>query len=573
MADNKRFAHLPVSALLPRPGLNPRTTFDAARLKELAATIEKSGVHLPLVVHDVGNGQVYHIIAGERRWRAVKLLNDPGFPVPCSIAEYSEEEMVEIALIENLQREDLNPIEEARGLKRALELPGLSQKALAERLGVSQPWISNRIRVLDLPDNILKLVEDGALEFTYARDLLLPFAKIPEAKRKNLYDTVAKKLRSSSAELRGSENDVRNVIGDVAARLSRPVGRDSIIYGIDRGVEPMFDAKLHAGTKKKPGCTCQAPAVKYGYRNSVRCFDDDWWNAAQASAKEGEQKRRQRALEKAKAAVGDAPVGVMTDDQFRKAYGDKSYSMPRLERHDVVDVELLGDASFAVVKQRHGGPEVVCTDEKAWKKAKSAVTREQNQLLKQEREKRAQKDIAEAKQLSIEPWMLAELLARRPYDQQTEEVAKEIGIELKKDKSWGAFDRAIRALGGPDVELLFKVLAVRAKRGDLGGRDTVKDRIEKRIAKKYSPAIKALRARLLEAAGVEDAAAKPGADDIAPTDEAECVQCGCMDSMACEGGCSWLVVNRDERIGVCSSCASSEEEAQQILVEALVPAA
>ena len=127
----------------------PRKSFDKEKLDELAASIKEHGIISPLIVSDLKNGR-YKIIAGERRWRAARIAGIT--EVPIIIKEYTDKEIMEIALIENLQREDLNIIEIAKGYKQLIEEFSLTQEQLAERMGKSRSAVTNILRILNLPE-------------------------------------------------------------------------------------------------------------------------------------------------------------------------------------------------------------------------------------------------------------------------------------------------------------------------------------------------------------------------------------------------------------------------------------
>lgn len=146
----------------------PRKTFDEEALSELADSIAQHGVIQPLLVRPVSDG--YQLVAGERRWRAARLAGLS--EVPVVVKELSDSETMEIALIENLQREDLNPIEEAEGLQLLIDTYGLTQDECAKRVGKSRPAITNALRLLNLPPELSELVKDGRLSTGHARALL-----------------------------------------------------------------------------------------------------------------------------------------------------------------------------------------------------------------------------------------------------------------------------------------------------------------------------------------------------------------------------------------------------------------
>lgn len=147
----------------------PRKIFDEDALAELADSIAKHGVIQPLLVRPMPDGS-YQLVAGERRWRASRMAGLT--EVPVVIKELSDDEAMALALIENLQREDLNAIEEAQGIKALMDTLLLTQDEAAERVGKSRPAVANALRLLKLPDSVIALVSDGKLSPGHARALL-----------------------------------------------------------------------------------------------------------------------------------------------------------------------------------------------------------------------------------------------------------------------------------------------------------------------------------------------------------------------------------------------------------------
>ncbi|MCI8686933.1 MAG: ParB/RepB/Spo0J family partition protein [Lawsonibacter sp.] len=159
---------LPISQV--EPGLNqPRKRFEQGALDDLADSIRVHGIIQPLTVRRLATGY-YQIIAGERRWRAAKTAGLQ--EVPVVIIEADDRKVMELGLIENLQREDLNPAEEARGYQTLIEEYGLTQEQVAQQMGKSRPAITNTLRLLALPDEVMKLVEEGVLSSGHARTIL-----------------------------------------------------------------------------------------------------------------------------------------------------------------------------------------------------------------------------------------------------------------------------------------------------------------------------------------------------------------------------------------------------------------
>lgn len=168
MAREDGLTRLPVAKIEPRPN-QPRTVFDEEKLEELAQSIREHGVIQPVTVR-AADGGYYQIIAGERRWRAARMAGLTEIPV--NIVDVSDREASELALIENLQREDLNPVEEARGYEMLMARYGLTQEQVAERVGKSRPAIANAIRLLGLAPKALAYCEEGKLSTSQAKALL-----------------------------------------------------------------------------------------------------------------------------------------------------------------------------------------------------------------------------------------------------------------------------------------------------------------------------------------------------------------------------------------------------------------
>jgi len=159
---------LPVELIKPNPS-QPRTNFEPEALAALAASIEASGVVQPLLVRPLPDGS-YELVAGERRWRAAQQAGLE--KVPAVIRDQAEAERLQAALIENMVREDLNPVEEAKACAALVEDLGLTKEELAKRVGRSRPAVSNLIRILELPDEALQMLEAGDLSEGHGKALL-----------------------------------------------------------------------------------------------------------------------------------------------------------------------------------------------------------------------------------------------------------------------------------------------------------------------------------------------------------------------------------------------------------------
>lgn len=168
-ATSKEIDSVELDKIFPNPN-QPRKNFDEEGLKELASSIKVHGIIQPLVLNDNGDG-TYLIIAGERRFRAAKIAGLKSVPV--IIKNYTDKQIKEISIIENLQREDLNPIEAARAIKQLMEEYKLTQEAVSERIGKSRSNIANTLRLLSLYPEVLDMIEKGTLSAGHARALVV----------------------------------------------------------------------------------------------------------------------------------------------------------------------------------------------------------------------------------------------------------------------------------------------------------------------------------------------------------------------------------------------------------------
>lgn len=168
--DNETVQDVKLSLIRPNP-YQPRRTFDQKALRELASSIQESGVFQPIILRQPDPKlKRYELIAGERRFRASKLAKQT--TIPAIIRTVSDEKMMEVAVLENLQREDLTPLEEAQAYQTLMDKLSLTQAQVAERLGKSRPYIANYLRLLGLPNEIKELVSAGKLSMGQARTLL-----------------------------------------------------------------------------------------------------------------------------------------------------------------------------------------------------------------------------------------------------------------------------------------------------------------------------------------------------------------------------------------------------------------
>ena len=189
-----------VNAIVPGP-MQPRTHFDEGSLEGLADSIRTHGVVQPLLVRRQGDR--YELIAGERRWRAARLAGLS--KVPVVVKDVPDKDLLEIALIENIQRENLNPIEEAQAYQRLIENVGLTQEALAARVGRDRSYITNYLRLLKLPDDLQQLVIEGRLSTGHARTLL-------GLSHVDLQRRIARQVIDGALSVRATEHLVRKAV-------------------------------------------------------------------------------------------------------------------------------------------------------------------------------------------------------------------------------------------------------------------------------------------------------------------------------------------------------------------------
>ena len=236
------YRDVPIELIRPSAG-QPRKSFDDEALARLAESVAETGVVQPLVVQPLSDGR-YELIAGERRWRAARQAGLA--TVPAVLRSEDEMKRLQIALIENMAREDLNPIEEARACAELVEGLDLSKEEVARRLGRSRSAVSNLIRLLDLPDQVIALLESGELSEGHGRALLA--VKGQDERRKLARRAVAEgwSVRETERRAKGDEVSARKprelhpdeeaAIGEAEDALERALGRDVRVSSGARGV-------------------------------------------------------------------------------------------------------------------------------------------------------------------------------------------------------------------------------------------------------------------------------------------------------------------------------------------------
>ena len=223
----------------------PRKSFDEEALEELANSISTHGVIQPLLVRPLADGG-YQLIAGERRWRASRMAGLT--EVPVVIREMSDSEAMELALVENLQREDLNPIEEAQGLALLMETYGLTQEQAAKRVGKSRPAVANSMRLLSLPQDVLAMVERGELSAGHARTILA-------LENAGQITALANEIVKKNLSVRETERAVKALLKGDAKKEKRVKKRDTYYDEVELAVSQSLGRKakvsLSGGNKGK----------------------------------------------------------------------------------------------------------------------------------------------------------------------------------------------------------------------------------------------------------------------------------------------------------------------------------
>ena len=240
-----RVQYIPLGRIRPNPQ-QPRRSFDEEGLAELAASIRSCGILQPLTVRRAG--EVYELVAGERRLRAARIAGLR--EVPCLVAQVGEEDSALLALMENLQRRDLDCWEEAQAIARLISRYGLSQEEAARRLGRAQPTVANKLRLLRLPEDVRALLRENGLTERHARALLR--LQDPEVQRRAAGDMVRRGMNVAQAEAY-----VEKLLQ--SAQVTPPRGRSTYIIkdvrlflnSVDRGLHLMRQAGVDAGWNRQ----------------------------------------------------------------------------------------------------------------------------------------------------------------------------------------------------------------------------------------------------------------------------------------------------------------------------------
>lgn len=227
---------VPIEKILPNPD-QPRRDFTQDQLEELAASIKEKGVIQPLIVREQSGG-AYEIVAGERRWRASQMAQLHELPVV--VRDYNDTEVLEIAIIENIQRADLNPVEEAAGYRALMDKFGHTQEKLSEALGKSRSHIANLMRLLQLPDDVQEMLKRGDLTAGHARALIT--SEDPS--------TLAKKVVKSGLSVRQTEAMAKKpLVSEVQAKTKSKPKKDADTAALEGDLSANLGMKVQIDHK------------------------------------------------------------------------------------------------------------------------------------------------------------------------------------------------------------------------------------------------------------------------------------------------------------------------------------
>jgi ParB family chromosome partitioning protein len=228
--------------LIEPSNFQPRTNFDEERLEQLAQSIRANGIIQPLLVRKTSTGK-YQLVAGERRWRASQRAGLQR--VPCVVREIPEDKMLELALIENIQRQELNAIEEAQAYKRLIETLGLTQEMVAQRVGRDRTFITNYLRLLRLPEDIQGLVEGEQLSMGHARALL--GVDDQDVQRK-----LAKEIIDKGISVRQTEKTIKRIVEGSDVTTSAPtIKEDPNFRAAEDKLRRRLSSKVHITVNQK----------------------------------------------------------------------------------------------------------------------------------------------------------------------------------------------------------------------------------------------------------------------------------------------------------------------------------
>lgn len=412
--------------MVPWPGLNARRLFDPEKMAELSASIAEDGLGQPIGVK-LCKEPPHWIYAGERRWRAAEGLLDE---MPVLVRDITEEAAIRMNLVENVQRNDLTAIEEGHALSRYLDATKKTQKVVAEEIGKTQAWVSNRVRLLRMPGDLQVLSDDGAFTASQARDLILPFGKLPDELWEVLTGSVEKALRKLFKKEKEvlKDEQIRMAVSKVAMAMSSWL--DYFDYNHDD--QDQYPSYIHI-PKDQWGNAPKGTVVSYLYglypnRPSSRAFHPDWWQQEMALAQVASKEERKAMEEGAlgeeggdlqwSPALGEIPEDVeiphgqvhavfvpvkegLAGWQYRDGLSYHDYAE---EGALFADPTMIPD-EYLVVQARKGGdyhqPRILCTSEEVFKAAEESLAQKKKQLVARRIARAAKQDVDKSSAINL----------------------------------------------------------------------------------------------------------------------------------------------------------------------------
>jgi ParB family chromosome partitioning protein len=257
VSSSEDFKEIEIDLIEPN-NLQPRTKFDENKLNELAQSIKENGVVQPILVRRIDSGR-YQIVAGERRWRAAQRAGLQ--QISAIIRDIADDKMLELALVENIQRQELNAIEEAYAYKRLIDTLGLTQETVAQRVGRDRTFVTNYLRLLRLPEDIQELVEENKISMGHARALL--GVDDPNKQRE-----VAKSIIEMGLSVRDTERTIKRLINNADhTQVIRKSSEPSDVY--TRQAEAKLRRKLSTQVKITPNTNKEGGKIEIHYYNET----------------------------------------------------------------------------------------------------------------------------------------------------------------------------------------------------------------------------------------------------------------------------------------------------------------